>query len=592
MPFDGVVCKCIVEELKNKIIDGRIEKVFQPEKDEVIIFIRAKGENQKLLLSANPSFPRIHLTSIQKQNPSVPPVFCMLMRKHLCGGKILDVQFHDFERIISLNIESTNELGDICVKKLVIEIMGKHSNIILLNNEDRIIDAIKHIDQGISSVREIMPARHYSLPPSQDKISPISIEPCKLIDKLISDKNMGNLSVEKALLSTIRGFSPLLCREICHTSGLEPKTIIGDVSIEQRDMLSNSLAKILQKIKNSKFNPCILLNDDVQKQPADFHCIKIYHHPYLLFKDSINDLLDFFYSSRDLEERLKQKKSSLMKSISNSIERCSRKLAVQQESIRDVADREKLKLYGELILANIYSIKPGDKEATVLNYYSENSQDYITIPLDENLTPQLNAQKYFKQYAKAKNTYAYASSQLEETLKELDYLESVQLNLENARTMEEIEEIKAELVSQGYMHESTASGKNSKKQSKSLDPIKYISDDGFEILVGRNNMQNDILTLKIASSNDIWLHTKNIPGSHVIIRKKQGDIPDTTLLQAAMIAAYRSKAKYSSNVPVDYTFVKNVKKPSGSKPGMVIYDNYKTIYVTPDENILKKKGWL
>lgn len=592
MPFDGVVCKCIVEELKNKIVDGRVEKVFQPEKDEVVMFIRTRGENLKIVLSANPSFPRLHLTSLQKQNPPVPPVFCMLMRKHLCGGKILDVEFHDFERIISLHIESTNELGDICVKKLIIEIMGKHSNIILLNNDDRIIDAIKHIDQGISSVREIMPARLYAIPPVQDKISPAGIDAYEFIDKLLTDKDKANLSVEKALLNSIRGFSPLLCREICHTSGIEPKTIVSDISISQKEMLADSLAKILQKIKNNKFNPCLLLNDDIQKLPIDFHCINISHHPYLLFKDSINDMLDFFYSSRDIEERLKQKKSSLMKTILNSIERCSRKLAVQQESIRDVAGREKLKLYGELILANIYTIKPGDKEAYVFNYYSEKPEEYIKIPLDENLTPQMNAQKYFKQYAKAKNTFAYASSQLEETLKELDYLESVQLNLENARTIQEIEEIKKELASQGYINENISSDKKSKKQNKSLDPIKYISDDGFEILAGRNNIQNDILTLKIASSNDIWLHTKNIPGSHVIIRKKQGDIPDTTLVQAAMIAAYRSKAKYSSNVPVDYTLAKNVKKPSGAKPGMVIYDNYKTIYVTPDDNLLKKKGWL
>lgn len=585
MPFDGIVVKNVVNELSELLQGGRIEKIFQPEADEIVLNIRAKGRNHKLVMSASASFPRIHITEAAKDNPASPPVFCMLLRKHLSGGRIVDIGFHDYERIVTIQVESMNELGDLSIKKLIIEIMGKHSNIILVNNEDKIIDSIKHIDSEVSSVREVMPARPYLLPPAQDKMSPGKLNMDFLVHQSIENPSDPGINLEKYLLNNIKGFSPLLCREVCYRSGLDNKLPVSNLSKDGAEQLKKALEEITGKIIDNKFTPCIIYGDEAGSSPVDFHCLEIHQYENVRYLPSISRVLDMFYSLKNKAERLKQKKSGLYKVLNNSIDRCSKKLAIQQEKLREVADREKLKLYGELITSNIYCIPRDSKSVSLLNYYSENNE-HVEIPLDENLTPQENAQRYFKQYAKAKSAFTFTKRQLEETLKELEYLESVLLLLENCSTLQEIEEVRQELVEQGYL---TAKRKESaKKHDKVSPPLHFKSSDGLDILVGKNNRQNDLLTMKMASSNDIWLHTRNIPGSHVIIRKLQHDIPDSTLLEAAVLAAYYSKAKLSSNVPVDYTTVKNIKKPGGAKPGMVIYENFKTVIVTPDENIAKR----
>jgi predicted ribosome quality control (RQC) complex YloA/Tae2 family protein len=580
MPFDGVVVKSVVEELSALLIGGRIEKIFQPETDEIILNIRVKNQSLRLVLSANPSCPRIHVTDTQKENPINPPVFCMLLRKHLSGGKVIDVEFHDFERMISLHVESLTELGDLSIKRLIVEIMGRHSNIILLNSEGKIIDAIKHVDNNISSLREIMPAKLYTTPPSQYKISPFSFNTDDFFNQAIDNPEIKNISIEKILLNNIKGFSPLLCREICWRSEIDSKTPLAEIKKDGLDRLKNVLKDTIQCIAASNYNPCIVFEDKTQQQPVDFHCLKISQYVNVRHIPSINQVLDTFYLSRDNAERLKQKKSNLFSILHNNIQRCNKKLALQQEKLREVSDREKLKLYGELITANIHSIPLNVKSVSLLNYYSENNE-YVEIPLNPNLLPQENAQKYFKRYAKAKNAFKFTSIQLQETIKELKYLESVQHLLESCATLQEIEEIREELVEQGYINRKKKNSRK-KQQAKPLKPLHFVSSDGFDIFVGRNNRQNDYLTLKMASSNDIWLHTKNIPGSHVIIKTNKKSVPASALEEAAIIAAFHSKARMSSKVPVDYTTVNNIKKLPRSKPGMVIYENFKTITVTPN----------
>lgn len=592
MPFDGIVTKCITEELKDLLQDGRIEKIFQPEADEILMNLRAKGLNHRLLLSANANYPRLHLTSTSKDNPAIAPVFCMLLRKHLSGGRIVDIEFHDFERIVTLHIESTNEMGDTSIKRLIIEIMGRHSNIILVNSENKIIDAIKHVDIDISRVREVMPAREYILPPVQNKIDPLALDSHSFILSAIKAPDNAAVTIEKMLLNNIKGFSPLICREICFKAGLDSKTECSDLLLqaEHAQVLIDKLQEVINQIKSSEYFPSILLDSIDNEKPLDFHCLNITQNPLTKLYGSMSLTLDAFYSTKDNLDRLKQKKGDLTRVLTNALDRCNKKLFIQEEKLREVANREKLQLYGELITANIYCLETGIKSAHLLNYYSA-EECYVDIPMDVNLSSQQNAQRYYKKFAKAKSTFSYTTVQLQETKNELVYLESVLLNLESAITIQEIEEIREELVEEGYTSKKTKvtakkSGKkkpNAKKREKESPPLHYTSVDGYDIFVGKNNRQNDQLTLKTAGSNDMWFHTKNIPGSHVIIRKQQGEIPDTTLLDAAMLAAYHSKAKMSSNVPVDCTQVRNVKKPSGAKPGMVIYENFKTIIVTPNE---------
>ncbi len=582
MPFDGIVTKCIVNELNSLLAGGRVDKVFQPEADEIVLLIRSRSQNYRLVASANANYPRLHITASQKENPQTPPVFCMLMRKHLAGGKLLDISFHDYERVISINIESVNELGDLSVKRVVVEIMGKHSNIILLNSEDKIIDSVKHVDSDISSVREVMPARLYNLPPAQNKELPEDVNPEKIFEHpYVSEAK----NLEGLILNVIKGFSPYTCREICAAAGVASKTPVPALSDSDRKKVVSALKDYLLQIINNTFEPSIIYQDKNFLRPADFYCFSP-KQPVISKKyELLSVALDEFYSLRDTNERLTQKMGDVVKVIKNSIDRCEKKIALFNDKLREVSDREKLQLYGELITANIYCIPTGSKSARVLNYYSEN-EEYIDIPLNEHKSVQENAQKYYKQYAKAKSTHLNVTQQLKDTIAELEYLQSVQIMLENCSSRQEIDEVRQELIDQGYIRASARNAK--KKQDKPSSPLEYTSSDGFQIFVGKNNKQNDLLTLKQAASYDIWLHTKDAPGSHVIIRTERREVPDSTLLEASILAAYHSSAKMSYNVPVDYTIVKNVKKPSGAKPGMVIYESFKTIYVTPEEDKVYK----
>lgn len=577
MSFDGFVTRCVTDELRSKLLNGKIDKVYQPEKDEIILSVRTRSGNSKLLLSASASNPRIHLTEVQRENPMNPPMLCMLMRKHLAGAVIVDIKQNGSDRVVRIDAETRNELGDLCTRSVIIEIMGRHSNIILVDDSGRIMDSAKHIDFTVSAVRQVLPGMTYELPPAQDKTAADSLKATELMEALAAQPE--DTLMDKFLLSEIMGMSPLLAREIvyrfsCNTKMMKCEVDCAAFVVHTIDFLKNICGGI--------YEPSLVIEPS-EKKPVAFSCVRLsqYEGAYKIEEyDSISEVIDSFFEIRSRREHMNRRSAALLKLIHNNIERCQKKIVMHKEHIRSAQDRDKYKMYGDLLTANLYRIKYGDKSVRVQNYYSE-SGEKIEIPLKADISPSQNAQRFYKRYNKAKTTEKFASEQLEIAENEKYYLESVADALENADTPVELDEIRQELMTEGYIAKQNNA---KKKQQKKSEPIKIISVDGYEILIGRNNRQNDELTLKSAYSTDLWFHTKEIPGSHTIIRTRgTGEAPETTMMQAAKLAAYYSKARNSSKVPVDYTLIKNVKKPNGAKPGMVIYDRYNTVYVTPSE---------
>lgn len=577
MSFDGFVTHCVTDELSRTILNGKIDKVYQPEADEIIFSVRTFNGNYKLLLSASASNARIHLTSHKKENPMTPPMLCMLMRKHLCGGVISDIKQIGFDRIIRIDVLTHNEMGDECVISVITEIMGRHSNIILVDENDRVMDSAKHIDFSVSAVRQILPGVAYALPPVQDKKNAEEVALTELLDDMDNLPEDGLM--DKFLVNEYTGMSPLLAREIvydfCENTHLtKAETDTAAFSVHVHDFLRG--------LCNNEFSPSLVI-DSGEKRPTAFSCVKL--NQYECAGDvkaytSISDVIDDFYEKRSLRESMNRRSAALLKLVRNNIERCEKKISIHSDNLKNASKRDMYKMYGDLITANIYRIEYGMKSVVVPNYFSENCED-TEIILDEQKSPSQNAQMYYKKYAKAKTTEVFAKEQIKNAAVERDYLETVAEALEKAENSAELDDIKIELEQEGYLK--AQKGKKQKKQTVS-SPYKYISSDGYEILVGRNNRQNDELTIRKAYSTDIWFHTKQIPGSHTIVRTRGEErVPDTTITEAAKLAAYHSKAKNSSQVPVDYTTVKNVKKPNGAKPGMVIYDNYNTLYVLPED---------
>lgn len=585
MSLDGIVLNNICMELKNTLIGCKVDKVYQPEKDEIHLNIRTLGSNLRLLISASSNNPRVYFTKFTKDNPQNPPMFCMLLRKHIQGGRVVDVEQVSLERILKISIESMNEMGDMTVKELVIEIMGKHSNIVLIDkSSEKIIDSIKRVPISISSVRQVLPGLIYSAPPSQDKAYPINIEKDEFLNFL---NNSENLPVFKFLYQTFIGLSPLIAREICFLSNIDSDIKLSSLSEETKANLFKIFKDLYLNVKNGDYTPTVV-KDENDYDIVAFSSINLNQFgslPKVNF-ESISELLDYYYLTRDKVDRIKQKSNDLRKSITIKLDRALNKLSKQEREISDAEKRDIFKIYGELITANIYQLKEGLEEVELDNFYSENYEK-IKIKLSKNLTPSENAQKYFKKYNKLKTAYSIVSKELVKTKEEISYLEHILLALETSTEVEELDEIREELIKEGYLKRSNS--KKSKKQTKSTSqPHHYKSSDGFDIYVGKNNNQNDYLTLRFASKEDIWLHTKVIPGSHVIIKSEGRDVPENTILEAAYLAGFYSKGKMSSNVPIDYTERKNVKKPNGAKPGMVIYDTNNTVYITPSvENISK-----
>lgn len=577
MALDGITISNIVWELKEKALDGRIDKIYQPEKDEIILAIRGRGTNYKLLLTANPSHPRLHFTGQSKTNPLQAPLFCMVLRKHIMGGRLVKVLQPDFERIAELHIEALNEMGDRTIKRLVIEIMGKHSNIILVDESGVILDAVKHISHEKSSVREVLPGKAYSTPPSQDKKNPLLLNKEEFLQLVEMKKNQ---KLQALLYQSYSGISPVMASEICCRAAADPGALVEKNTPDILEGIYHHFETAMGQVRDGRYQ-CFIYYEG--NKPFEFSCL-----PYFMLEtckkisfDSVSELLEAFYKEKDSLYRMGQKTADLRKLVSLSLERCVKKKELHLRTLAEIRDRDTLKIYGELITAYIHSIQKGMTVFACQNFYDEAGQE-IKIPLDANLTPSENAQRYFKKYNKEKRTYAALQEQMKQNEQEISYLESVLTSLSISLEENDVEEIRQELFEQGFVKKRSTGGKKQKKPHQTT-PLHYVSTDGFDMYVGKNNKQNDELTFRLASPQDLWLHTKDIPGSHVIVKLNSTPVPEATLMEAANLAAFYSKARLGSQVPVDYTLRKNVKKPNGAKPGFVIYEANQTLYIKPSE---------
>ncbi|MBY6036154.1 NFACT family protein [Fictibacillus nanhaiensis] len=564
MSFDGIMTRAITNELKDTLTSGRISKVYQPHKTDLVFTIRANGKNHKLLLSANPSFARIHLTEHQYENPDSPPMFCMLLRKHLEGAFIESIEQLDMERILKITVKNRDEIGDETRKVLYVEIMGRHSNIILTDDKSKkIIDSIKHIPSFQNRHRTILPGFPYVMPPAQEKKDPFSIT---TKEEFISNISWNEGKLDKQLVSSFSGFSPILAKEIIHRAVLSVK-----------DQVAESFLSVTNQLAQGKYEPQMI----AAEKKEYFSVIPLTHVTGNIrtFK-TVSMLLDRFFFGKADRDRIKQQANDLEKYLSNEYDKITKKIGKLKRELEQTVNAEEFQRKGELLTAYMYLAKKGDKYIEVEDYFSED-QAVVKIELDPLKNPADNAQSYFKKYAKLKKSVSIIKDQIEKAENELLYFERLIVQMDSA-SMKDVEEIREELGEGGYLK--TRQSKQKKKQNAAPQPEKFISSDGTEILVGKNNKQNDHLTFKLGRANETWLHTKDIPGSHVVIRSASPS--ETDLNEAAILAGFFSKAKSSSSVPVDFTLIKHVKKPNGSKPGFVIYDNQQTLYVTPDEDIV------
>ena len=566
MSFDGLFTKAMVDELHSSLKGGRINKVHQPYKNEVILTIRANGINQKLLLSAHPSYARVQLTNEAYDNPSEPPMFCMLLRKHIEGYILEDLYQINNDRMIIFEIKGRNEIGDISYKQLIIEIMGRHSNIVLVDKTRNVIlDSIKHVSFAVNSHRAILPGQPYIFPPEQNKVNPFeAVEE----DILRSVDFIGGM-VDRQLVEHFAGISPIFAKEVIFQSGLANRTTVP-----------GTFVRLIKKIDAGDISPAIISANGKEA----FYLFPLEHlkGEKKTFK-TLSEMLDRYYFGKAERDRVKQQGNDIERFISNEKEKNEKKIVKLENTLKEAERAEQFQRYGELLTANLYAVTKGMKEIEVLNYYDDLGGTMV-IPLDPRKSPSENAQKYFTKYQKAKNAIAVVVEQIEKAREEVAYFDNLMQQVQ-AASPKDIQEIREELVEGGYIRERQ---KRNGKKIQNVKPVldHFIALDGTDIIVGKNNKQNDYLTNKLAARDEIWLHTKDIPGSHVVIRSKEPS--DETIIEAAVLAAYYSKARNSSSVPVDFTKVRHVKKPSGAKPGFVIYDNQQTVYVTPDEELVLK----
>ena len=574
MPFDGTTLAGIVHEL-SILEGGRIDKIAQPEPDEILINVRAKGANHKLLFTANANAPRLGFTKQSKNSPLQAPMFCMVLRKHISGGKITTITQPDFERIAEIRIEALDEMGDRSEKILLIEIMGKHSNIMLLDASGKVLDAIKHVPFSVSAVRPILPNAVYSRPPSQGRVNPLESakNPQVFFDAL------SNEQIQKAIYKSHNGISPILATEICNRANIAPEAIVGTMSDADKSRLHGAFSDAMAKVAANDFNCAIYWSEAGKAVDLAALKLSIYEQHRAEAFDSPSLMLETFYARRDEAYRISQKTADMRKLITMHQERCRKKSIVYDKTLDEIKNRDDLRIKGELLTAYLYMVEQGAKTFTAQNFYDDNKP--FEIPLDPALTATENAQKYFKQYNKQKRTHAALQEQITKNQDDLTYLDSVASAMETVTDEADIAEIRAELAEQGFVKKRTSS--KNKKAAKPAKPLHYTSSDGFDIYVGKNNTQNDYLTLRMAKSSDIWFHTKDIAGSHVILVTGNKQPSEAAILEAANLAAFNSRARTSSQVPVDYVARKHVRKPTGAKPGFVIYDHHKTIYVTPRE---------
>lgn len=587
MALDGLVIHAIVHELQ-ACIGGRISKIHQPSEHDIIIQLRTQGSNCKLLLSANPTYPRVHLTDQSYINPKEAPMFCMLLRKYCESGIIESIEQIGFERVIHMQIRHRDELGDVRVHKIVIELMGRHSNIILLDPASgNILDGIHHVTPAISSHRIVLPGSAYVAPPDQDKLHPLSITKEQFKASLSNGDQETEAELETdplkpmehRIVEHISGISPLVAREIIHCSKRHSKEMSSELD-DSVERIWSSFQSIIDRIAQHRYEPKIV---ETASGKAFFSVVPLTHIDGTVVSfAAIGECLEAYYGDKAERDTVKQRVADLLRFLQNEKNKNIKKLEKLEDTIEEAKDANKHRVLGELLTASLHRAQRGDKQIEVIDYYDE-EQKSIVIPLDSLLSPSENAQRYFKKYNKAKNSVAVVRKQIQSTWEEIEYIQTLLQQL-NSASVSDIEEIREELIDQGYIRNR---GKKTNKKKKNLKPVLscFTSSEGIAIYVGKNNTQNEYLTNRLAQSADTWLHTKDIPGSHVVIRSTS--FGEATLEEAAQLAAYFSQARESSSVPIDYTLIRHVRKPNGAKPGYVIYDHQKTLFVTPDEQLVK-----
>ena len=570
MIMDGLMLHALVRELNETLGGGRIDRVYMPDRDLILLHVRANGRNHRLLLTCSAQYARLHITQGDWPNPDVPPMLCMLLRKRLVGARILDFAQPGLERLCRIRLSATDDLGEPVALCLVVEVMGRHSNIMLLNGEDTIIDCLKHVGQDVSRVRQALPGLAYRLPPAQEKLDPLSLSAAQIAEVLRSA--IQPLKLDKLLCARLAGVHPASAKALLLACGWQQLPFLSPA---ETAALSQALYERFQAIDAGVVSPTVCFEHN---QPVAFFPFAPGGYEDARPLPTVSAALDLYYGDQEQRDRRSQRAQALLQTIRIKLDRCQSRLAIHTKALENPEQGEKYRLYGDLLTANLYALQRGQKSAIVVNYYDESAAT-LEIPLDPRLTPNQNAQRYYKRYAKSKAAVEYAKGEVQAIREEMEYLRSQLVAIVQCASGQELDEVRRELEEQGVVKKQRA---RKKAKAPKTTPFLYRSSDGYEIRVGKNNVQNDALTFKWALPRDIWLHAKEIPGSHVIIRAEGKEIPETTLREAAMLAAYHSAASQGQNVPVDYTQRRLVKKPSGAKPGMVIYFEQKTLYVTPD----------
>ena len=576
MAFDGIVVANLVHELRSELLNGRIAKIAQPEADELLLTIKSPARQRRLYLSASASLPLIYVTETNKPSPMTAPNFCMLLRKHIANGRIVDIDQPKLERIIHFTIEHLDEMGDLCRKDLIVEIMGKHSNIIFCNENGMIIDSIKHVSAQMSSVREVLPGRTYFIPDTMEKANPLDIS-LEAFSQILTQKPM---ALSKAIYTSFTGISPVVAEEICSVAGLDSSLPPREFSEDVLQHLYNQFTWFFSQVKEAKFSPSIYY---VGKEPKEFSALPLEHlsHTNRVSFDRISNVLETYYATKNTLTRMRQKSTDLRHIVQTALERNRKKYDLQAKQLKDTEHRDKFKVYGELINVYGYGLDPDAKQLEAMNYYTN---EMVTIPLDPTMTPQENAQKYFDKYNKQKRTFEALSKLIQETADDIRYLESIKTALDIARSEDDLAQIKEELIAAGYMKRKFT---KKKVQIKSK-PLHYISSDGYHMFVGKNNFQNEELTFHFATGNDWWFHAKQAPGSHVIVKTNGDELPDRTFEEAGKLAAYYSSMRDADKIEIDYVEKKHVKKPSGGKPGFVVYYTNYSLIIDSDISDIKE----
>ena len=577
MAFDGITIANMVKEFQETIVGGKINKIAQPEPDELLITIKNNKTQYRLLISASASLPLIYFTDKNKTSPLTAPNFCMLLRKHIGSGRIAAVTQPDMERAIEFRIEHLNELGDLCFKTLVVEIMGKHSNIIFLNEERMILDSIKHVSCNVSSVREVLPGRNYFLPKTQDKYNPLTVSEQEFFNTVYTKP----VPVAKGIYTSLTGISPCIAEEICFRASIDGSASCQSLDQPAKEHLYHTFARTMEEVSHGEFQPNIVYTQN--QEPVEYGGIALTKYQGFPVKhfDSMSQVLEQYYAEKDKITRIRQKSSDLRRIVQTALERNRKKFDLQTRQMKDTEKMEKYKVYGELINTYGYNLESGCKSFQALNYYTN---EEITIPLDPTLTPQENAKKYFDRYNKLKRTAQALEEQLQDTEEEIQHLESISTALDIALLESDLSQIKEELQEYGYIKKHSVGKKKALAKSK---PLHYISSDGYDIYVGKNNYQNEELTFKFATGNDWWFHAKKMAGSHVIVKSRNEELPDRTFEEAGRLAAYYSSGRTAPKVEIDYIQKKHVKKPNGSKPGFVVYYTNYSLMIEPDISGLK-----